>query len=169
MNFLHSQYIARITGGRNKMEKKERKLWYDFQSRNVSFENETRTSYENKNNFDLRFHLRIFSLRSTQPRIRREPRLDSTRLASGGEGKKAPKERASFANGSKWRVQRVREPNDSRTERWFLRVTDEVAYRCHLSFFLFFFFFILPAEIQTLEYVTNIYIYMLVRNSYVRG
>lgn len=142
MNFLHSQYIARITG-RKKTQKKERKLWYDFQSRCLreTFRSRTKCGRKQKQlRPSIPFTNIFFAVNATSNPTRASPRLDSTRLASGGEGKKAPKERASFANGSKWRVQRVREPNDSRTERWFLRVTDEVAYRCHLSFFLFFFF-----------------------------
>lgn len=166
MNFLHSQYIARITGGRNKTQKKERKLWYDFQSRNVSFENETRTKTKTTSTFDSIYEYFLCGQRNLES----DARLDSTRLDSQVEGRAKKRQK----NGRRSQMGQNDECNAYATERLSNR---EVIFardgrgRLSMPPFLlsFFFFFILPTEIQTLKYVTNIYIYMLVRNSYVRG
>lgn len=158
MNFLHSQYIARITGGRNKTQKKERKLWYDFQSRNISFENETRTKTKTTSTFDSIYEYFLCGQRNLES----DARLASTRLDSQMEGRAKKRQK----NGRRSQMGQNDECNAYANRTTLEPRGDFCTWRTRSPIdatfpsFFFFFFFILPAEIQTLEYVTNIYIYI---------
>lgn len=166
MNFLHSQYIARITGGRNKTQKKERKLWCDFQSRNVSFENETRTKTKTTSTFDSIYEYFLCGQRNLESDARlASPRLDSTRRWRGGQ-------KSAKRTGVVRKWVKMTSATRTRTERLSNR---EVIFardgRDRLSmppFLLFFFFFFHSSSRNTNTGICNKYIYIYARTKLVR-
>lgn len=170
MNFLHSQYIARITG-RKKTQKKERKLWYDFQSRCLreTFRSRTKCGRKQKQlRPSIPFTNIFFAVNATSNPTRASPRLDSTCRWRGGQ-------KSAKRTGVVRKWVKMTSATRTRTERLSNR---EVIFardgRGRLSmppFLLFFFFFFHSSSRNTNTGICNkyIYIYMLVRNSYVRG
>lgn len=183
MNFLHSQYIARITG-RKKTQKKERKLWYDFQSRCLreTFRSRTKRGRKQKQlRPSIPFTNIFFAVNATSNPTRASPRLNSPRFASTRLDSPRLDSTRRWRGGQKSAKRtgvvrkwvKMTSATRTRTERLSNR---EVIFardgrgRLSMPPFLlsFFFFFILPAEIQTLKYVTNIYIHIYARTKLVR-